>query len=253
MVSVQPQRGWLFVFRHTMAGVMLLRVLLDSIVSQSVVLPGAVEICISDNASADGTAALVAEYSRRRAPGPSGIHRFERDMRGARNFSRCRRDMASAEYCWFIGSDDALLPGAIRPSCSSCSSGPAHRWIYLQQGQLRQDAYCISQRREDIALPSDPERSRPIPAAEVMEELALRSGTCHRMSFGRDAWQTVSPTAGSPFWKPLRHFSHVFMFATIARRWGWYLAVALTWLSSASITLHPWTSWGGTSPDIPMN
>ena len=74
--------------------------------------PGAIEICISDNASEDGTAQIVAEFQRQ-SRFPISYHRFPTDMRGVRNFNNAV-EMARAEYCWLVGSDDILLDGGVR-------------------------------------------------------------------------------------------------------------------------------------------
>ena len=79
-----------------------------------------VELLISDNASPDGTAALLREYSRR------GL-RF-RSIRNAvnigpdLNFAQCFAE-ASGKYLWMIGDDDILYAGAVPIVLALLASG----------------------------------------------------------------------------------------------------------------------------------
>lgn len=70
-----------------------------------------VEIVISDNGSDDDTEELVREYqkifSRIR------YFRWSRNVGADRNFLKVI-EIASGDYCWFMGSDDLVEPGAIQ-------------------------------------------------------------------------------------------------------------------------------------------
>src|SRR3989338_4912815 len=83
------------------------------------------EICISDNASADGTRELVADL-RSSIGVPVKYFRFEQDMRGVRNFLNVV-DMAEADYCWLVGSDDLILPGGIERILATLDRSPEGR------------------------------------------------------------------------------------------------------------------------------
>ncbi len=70
----------------------------------------AVELCISDNASTDGTEEMVKGYSKR--------HKFISYHRNGENIGFDRNfiavlEKARGEYCWFIGDDDYFMKGAI--------------------------------------------------------------------------------------------------------------------------------------------
>lgn len=87
-----------------------LKRLLDSILEQKPG-PSQVEICISDNASEDHTSVLVSEYQQRY---PAIVyHRFLSNQGFDRNCLKAI-DIAHGEYCWLMGSDDIIEPGAIR-------------------------------------------------------------------------------------------------------------------------------------------
>lgn len=71
----------------------------------------AIEICISDNASTDGTEDLVAEIQKRTLV-KINYSRNEKNIGADSNFLRVV-SLASGEYCWFMGSDDIALPGSL--------------------------------------------------------------------------------------------------------------------------------------------
>lgn len=85
-----------------------LRDLLDSIAAQE----GhtlSYDVVISDNASTDGTEQLVDAYAKRGLP--IVYARAEKNRGFDRNVLNVI-DMASGSYCWLMGSDDKIEPGA---------------------------------------------------------------------------------------------------------------------------------------------
>jgi len=83
--------------------------LLDSILAQE---PFAceLEIVISDNASSDGTQAVLEQYGPRFERFVH--HRMERNMGADLNFLKVV-ELASGEFCWLMGSDDKIEPGGV--------------------------------------------------------------------------------------------------------------------------------------------
>lgn len=80
---------------------------IDSVIKQAT---EEVEIVISDNASTDNTEALVREYQTRFPR--IRYHKAENNMGADRNFLKVA-ELATGDYCWLLGSDDALADGAI--------------------------------------------------------------------------------------------------------------------------------------------
>ncbi|GAB7027041.1 glycosyltransferase family 2 protein [Geotalea toluenoxydans] len=72
---------------------------------------GAVELCISDNASLDNTEQLVDSW-RQRLKIPIMYRKNERNLGADANYLRSI-EMAEGEFCWFLGSDDRIEPGGI--------------------------------------------------------------------------------------------------------------------------------------------
>ena len=83
-----------------------LRDALDSILRQVTDdLRGRFEICVSDNASADGTQEMMAEYQRQYGADLVVYHRSEVNKEFLGNMLHLV-EMARGEFCWFLGSDD---------------------------------------------------------------------------------------------------------------------------------------------------
>lgn len=81
---------------------------LESVISQA---PAACEIVVSDNASTDHTPEIVSDI-KRRFPALTYV-RQETNIGLDRNFDAAVSH-AHGEYCWLLGDDDVLKPGAIK-------------------------------------------------------------------------------------------------------------------------------------------
>lgn len=80
---------------------------LDSVIRQAT---DEVEIVVSDNASTDNTEALVREFQARFPR--IRYHKNPENLGADRNFLKVV-ELGEGEYCWLLGSDDALAEGAI--------------------------------------------------------------------------------------------------------------------------------------------
>lgn len=89
--------------------------LLADVIDQAQEVPGLVEVCVSDNASRDGTEELLTRLS-----GEGGCRvtyqRQSEDTGLARNLL-ASVELARGRYCWLLGSDDLLAAGALRRVC----------------------------------------------------------------------------------------------------------------------------------------
>lgn len=70
-----------------------------------------IEVCISDNASTDGTQELINNIQAN-TPVRIIYSRSERNLGPDANYLRSV-ELASGDYCWFMGSDDVALPGSL--------------------------------------------------------------------------------------------------------------------------------------------
>jgi abequosyltransferase len=89
---------------------------LDSIISQA---SDDVEIVISDNASTDNTQELI-KYYQRKFP-RIRYFRWETNMGPDQNFMKVV-ELAHGEYCWLMGSDDAIAPGVLKVVLDNCDA-----------------------------------------------------------------------------------------------------------------------------------
>ena len=77
------------------------------------------EIVISDNASTDDTGEVVESFAK---AFPRLVYfRHSSNVGADRNYLKAV-DLASGEYCWLFGSDDVMLPGAIKTVTMELSS-----------------------------------------------------------------------------------------------------------------------------------
>lgn len=80
---------------------------LESVIAQAT---DEVEIVVSDNASEDDTEGLVARFKERFAR--ITYHRAEANQGADRNYLKAV-ELAQGDYCWLLGSDDRIAPGAL--------------------------------------------------------------------------------------------------------------------------------------------
>ena len=94
---------------HGRAGT--LSVLVEDLIAQAQSLPDVVEVCVSDNASDDGTAEVMADLAVR-ASCPVRYRRLPEDLGLTANLLSAV-ELASGQYCWLMGSDDILEEGGL--------------------------------------------------------------------------------------------------------------------------------------------
>ena len=198
--------------------------LLQSVLEQEGILPGdLVEICISDNASADGTSELIERYQRS-SHIPIKYFRFDVDMRGVRNFVNVI-DMAAAEYCWLVGSDDILLPGAISKVLRLLEARPDIAGLSVNKLNFDRSLSSFVGIDHEIVLPSEPSRTRLLGSFDdAIANLGMLFTYMSAHVFRRVEWQAVVRAFGIEYLITLRHFPHSFVLAHIAKAadsWYW--------------------------------
>jgi glycosyltransferase involved in cell wall biosynthesis len=96
---------------------------LASILDQA---PEHIEVVITDNASTDETPRIVEEFRSRH---PRLVyHRWPENMGMDLNFFKAI-EVASGEYCWWLGSDDILEPGAIATVLGALARRPEYIFV----------------------------------------------------------------------------------------------------------------------------
>ncbi|SDN50902.1 abequosyltransferase [Desulfonauticus submarinus] len=96
-----------------------------------------VEICISDNASTDNTEEIVKEYQGKNIC-KIVYHKNEENIGADRNYLKVI-EIANGEYCWWLGSDDALEDNILEMLLNKIKS-------------TKRDFYMLTQNCYDINL-----------------------------------------------------------------------------------------------------
>ena len=120
-----------------------LAVLLEVLLPQ-VCAGGPVEVLVSDNASSDGTEAMVRELIADGAP-----VRYEKQMENVgsdRNFLSCFAN-ARGKYFWLCGDDDIICPGSVAKVMRHLEGPMPVDMIYATSYQYRKD--FAAERKED--------------------------------------------------------------------------------------------------------
>ncbi|MBD0319718.1 MAG: glycosyltransferase family 2 protein, partial [Gemmatimonadetes bacterium] len=151
-----------------------------------------VEICVSDNASDDGTREMMRGYGD-----AVRYHRHETNRGFAGNLQQLTQ-MASGEFCWFLGSDDQHEPGALRRMLALLDEHPratgvtVHRNNYDQSLRKR-----VAQDRPTI-LPEAPERAHVYGSAEeALVNTGIMQTFVSSTAFRRDLWNSVVARIGA--------------------------------------------------------
>lgn len=89
-----------------------LKILLNCVISQSAEVKDSVEICISDDGSADGTAELVGKIQGK-SPVLIKYRRNEKNLGFVRNILAAMK-MAEGGFIWLFGDDNELVDGGLK-------------------------------------------------------------------------------------------------------------------------------------------
>lgn len=197
--------------------------LLEGLVPQIAAAEG-VELCIGDNASQDGTRALV-ESARERLGGRLRYVRHPVNLGSTANVLACI-DAATGEWCWMIGSDDLVAGDAVAEVVALVRRHPG-----AAGGTLHRSAILASDPGTPIAearalLPSHPDTER-----ELVSEREIAAEVGHLQDFistqvvRRDLWRAVVADLGPGGLERGRSYPHLLIIGLMVRRrprWFWY-------------------------------
>jgi abequosyltransferase len=179
-----------------------------------------IEVCISDNASRDGTAQIV---ERHRASFGERLHyaRNEQNVGWGENLLRAV-ELACGEYCWLLGSDDAPAPGSIRRLLQLIDEHAGTSGIHLGHLRVTPDLAQIGTAVARESYPSQRVTTRLRGAREVglasYLTLFLSNNVVHR-----DRWQRVADAERAQMLEfPL--VPHMYMLGRVAAAdpdWVW--------------------------------
>lgn len=206
---------------HGRAGV--LQEALESVLSQITdELYDEVEICISDNASNDGTVELVQSYLQRQEC-PIYYHRNEVDKGFPFNINNLV-EMSHGDFCWLIGSDDHLADGAVAKVLQVLSEHPDITGMSMDKFNF--DSHMQKELQEDWCyLPEDHERMHLYTSAE---EIYINCGMLHTYIsaniFSKRRWMDVVEAEGYKRLEDYWYYPHVYVLGLMVKKhpkWIW--------------------------------
>jgi glycosyltransferase involved in cell wall biosynthesis len=106
----------------------LLKSALLSVMAQVKDFEGEVELVISDNCSTDDTRQVV-EWARQF--GPLRYHRNDENIGAIPNILTLADNLAAGEFCWLLGDDELLRPGAVAKVVEILKSRPDLDYVYV--------------------------------------------------------------------------------------------------------------------------
>ncbi len=183
---------------------------------------GRVEICVTDNASADGTEELVTALARTH---PIVYHRHDRDIGPGQNVLASVSN-GSGDWLWLHSSDDVIVPGAIDAVIRWVESAPTIAGLSLGRARLDRGMRYEIEPEPAVIRPDDADRRRIVEEPrEVLAQLGIMQTFLTSTIVRRDAW--VAALARDPG-RPMQlapHFPHTYVIGRAvidgAGGWGW--------------------------------
>ncbi|MDR3709842.1 MAG: glycosyltransferase [Capsulimonadaceae bacterium] len=201
-----------------------LKVALDSIIDQieNDHLADCVEVCISNNASHDETGAIAAA-AQVRAPKNIIYDRRSMDV-GSYNFVSVVR-MAHGKFCWYLGSDDALEPGALRAVLDAINRHPNCAGISTYYQNYDSTLTHPVANHPDSLYPSNRTMERTFTTFEEgLAELGPSFTFMSTLIFRKQIWDDVLAVEPSDYIHQTRHHLHSYLLLQVLRRhpeWVW--------------------------------
>ena len=202
-----------------------LRDALDSILSQiTPALQGQVEICISDNASEDGTQALVEQYGLRH-PGLLRYRRSQENLGFTHNLMYAIAS-ASGDYCWMFSSDDGLAPGSLARVLELLDQNPNLTGMtVMTEPHDATLSRILPHGYPPSLLPDDPDvRHTYTSPAEIFRQCGSVMGFTSSQIFSRPLWQEVMDEIGEAGFTRFTYFPYLYLFGRMVKKrplWIW--------------------------------
>jgi abequosyltransferase len=198
-------------------------------------LSSQVEVCISDNASSDGTEELVHGLSAR-SPIPISYRRNRVDLGLGPNILQAI-DMARGDYCWLMSSDDALADGALERILQLLAEHPGIAGVSVACRVYDADL------DQSLPTPTDrfPSGDRPRVIeglGEIVEELGSHFIGISLHIVQRNAWLVGARSYRSSQLVDglVPHIVFLVGAAHVQPRWLWCPEPLIKWRSTTTIT-----------------
>jgi abequosyltransferase len=174
--------------------------LLESIVEQTEELSAWSSVCVvvADNASQDRTGELVARFQGGRLDLHSHRHDSNTGFAANMNFVV---EAAQAQYCWLMGSDDLLCPGALEQVLSAIRRAPQPDLVLGNKTTRRGEHRFlpIDSTEHDFTISDESSLMALVASCQEISALFAYIST---LVVRRDAWLGIHP--------PLLELSHAY-------------------------------------------
>lgn len=208
-----------------------------------------VEVCVSDNGSRDGTAAVL---DRRRDSLLVALvtHRFEHNDGFTPNLLKVM-EIARGDFCWLLGSDDLIAPGAVAEVIGVLDAHPAVAGITLNR--YRVNVFDPATKHHDPAdeLPHQADQLHVYETAhDIFSNVGLSHDFLSTQIVARQLFHDVVRATSAAELAESNHFAHLLLLGRMVQRrpcWIWYpgaLVQHTTGTSALSDDLdHDYTSY----------
>ncbi len=185
---------------------------------------GQVEICVSDNASDDGTQALVARYSREN-PDTFVYHRHPTN-RGIAGNLMALVNIARGDYCWLLSSDDRMAGRGLSQVLAVLSQSSALAGLTVDLSYYDRDmTHPIRGGMLTTLLPRDPDRMQVFTSPQqIFRECGSVQGGLSMQVFDRELWLETLEDIGETEWASFRYFPYLYLFGRMVKKrpaWLW--------------------------------
>ena len=181
-----------------------------------------VRVCVSDNASTDGTEAMMQAYIAQ-YPGMFAYHRNPENMGFTANLLGAI-EMAESEYCWIVSSDDGLEPGALRKVLEFLAGHPGITGASLEFAPYDFDLTTPRPPLPRALLPDAPDEDHLYTDfQDFMRECGSVMGYISGQVIRRERWMDAAKELREDL-KRYPYFPHMFLIGRMVTdhpAWGW--------------------------------
>ena len=187
-------------------------------------LRGQVEICVGDNASEDGTQALMERFIQEN-PDLFVYCRHPENLGFARNLLHIIR-MAQGDFCWLLSSDDMMAEQGLARVLAAFAQNPGLAGLTVDLRYWnRSMTHCLRENMPAALLPCRPEQAQVFTSpAQIFRECGSVQGGFSMQAFDRKLFLEVLGEVGDAKCVSFRYFPYLYLFGKMVKKrpaWLW--------------------------------